>query len=110
MPTPLLLILTTAPDQETATLLAKTLVEQRLAACVNILPQATSVYAWEGKLELSGESLLLIKSTRDNYTAVESALRALHPYELPEILAVPVEHGLKGYLDWVERCTTTDIS
>lgn len=110
MPTPLLLILTTAPDQETARLLAKSLVEQRLAACVNILPQATSVYQWKGKLELSDESLLLIKSTRQNYTALEAALRELHPYELPEILAVPVEQGLQGYLDWVERCTDTDIS
>jgi periplasmic divalent cation tolerance protein len=109
MPTSLLLILTTAPDQETARLLAKSLVEQRLAACVNILPQATSVYEWQGKLELSGESLLLIKSTRDNYTAVEKALREQHPYELPEIIAVPVEQGLQGYLDWVERCTDTDI-
>ena len=110
MPTSLLLILTTAPDRETATLLAKSLVEQRLAACVNILPQATSVYEWKGKLELSDESLLLIKSTQENYTAVETALRAEHPYELPEILAVPVEQGLQGYLDWVERCTKTDIS
>jgi periplasmic divalent cation tolerance protein len=110
MPTSLLLILSTAPDQETARLLATSLVEQRLAACVTILPQATSVYEWQGKLERSGESLLLIKSTKDNYSAVEAALRTLHPYELPEILAVPVEQGLQGYLDWVERCTNTDIS
>ena len=110
MPTPLLLILTTAPDQKTAKLLAKSLVEQRLAACVNILPQATSIYEWKGKVECSDESLLLIKSTRQNYTAVEAALRELHPYELPEIIAVPVEQGLQGYLDWVERCTDTDIS
>jgi periplasmic divalent cation tolerance protein len=110
MPTSLILILTSAPDQETATLLAKSLVEQRLAACVTILPQVTSIYEWQGKLELSGESLLLIKSTQQNYTAVEKALRAQHPYELPEILAVPVEQGLQGYLDWVERCTNTNIS
>jgi periplasmic divalent cation tolerance protein len=110
MPTSLLLILTTAPDQMSAKSLAKSLVEQRLAACVTILPQATSVYEWEGKLELTDESLLLIKSTQDNYTAVETTLRAEHPYELPEILAVPVEQGLQGYLDWVERCTKTDIS
>ncbi|MEJ2691871.1 MAG: divalent-cation tolerance protein CutA [Candidatus Thiodiazotropha sp.] len=110
MPTPLLLILTTAPDQETARLLAKSLVEQRLAACVNILPQATSIYEWKGKVELSDESLLLIKSTRQNYPAVEEALREQHPYELPEIIAVPVEQGLQDYLDWVERCTDTDIS
>ena len=110
MPTPLLLILTTAPDQETARLLAKSLVEQRLAACVNILPQATSIYEWKGKVELSDESLLLIKSTRQNYPAVEEALRERHPYELPEIIAVPVEQGLQGYLDWVERCTKNDIT
>lgn len=110
MPTPFLLILSTAPDQETAKRLATTLVEQRLAACVNILPQTTSVYTWKGKLELSDESLLLIKSTQQNYAAVETTLRAQHPYELPEVLAVPVELGLQEYLDWVERCTTTDIS
>ena len=108
MPTSLLLILTTAPDQETAKRLAKSLVEQRLADCVNILPQATSVYEWEGKLELEDESLLLIKSTKRNYPAVERALRANHPYELPEVLAVPVEQGLQDYLDWVERCTDTE--
>lgn len=110
MPTSLLLILTTAPDQETAKQLAKSLVEQRLAACVNILPQINSVYEWEGKLEISDESLLLIKSTQRNYPAVERTLRAIHPYELPEILAVPVEQGLQDYLDWVERCTNTDIA
>jgi periplasmic divalent cation tolerance protein len=110
MPTPLLLILTTAPDHEAARLLAKSLVDQRLAACVNILPHATSIYRWKGKVELSDESLLLIKSTRQNYAAVEEALREQHPYELPEIIAVPVEQGLQGYLDWVERCTDTDIS
>lgn len=108
MPTPLLLILSTLPDRETAITIAKSLVEQRLAACVNLLPRITSIYEWQGKLEESGEILLMIKTTKQNYPAVESALRAKHPYELPEILAVPVEQGLSGYLDWVERCTNTD--
>jgi periplasmic divalent cation tolerance protein len=110
MPTPLLLILSTAPDQETAAVLARTLVESKLAACVNLIPQVTAIYEWQGQLEETGEVLMLIKTTKQNYPAVESALRAQHPYELPEILAVPVDQGLPGYLDWVERCTNTDIS
>ncbi|MCU7852254.1 MAG: divalent-cation tolerance protein CutA [Candidatus Thiodiazotropha sp. (ex Monitilora ramsayi)] len=110
MSTPLLLILSTAPDRETAAQLASSLVKQKLAACVNLLPQMTSFYEWDGELQESAEVLLLIKSTKHNYPAVESALRAQHPYELPEILAVPVEQGLQGYLDWVERCTNTDTS
>ncbi len=110
MSTTHLLILSTAPDIETAEKLAKGLIEQRLAACVNLLPQTISLYEWEGKLERTGEVLMLIKSTKHNYPALESALRAEHPYELPEILAVPVEQGLQGYLDWVERCTNNDIS
>jgi periplasmic divalent cation tolerance protein len=110
MPTSLLLILSTAPDRETAAALARTLVESKLAACVNLIPQVTSIYEWQGQLEETGEVLMLIKTTKHNYPAVESALRAKHPYELPEILAVPVEQGLAGYLDWVERCTNTDNS
>ena len=84
--------------------------ESKLAACVNLIPQVTSIYEWQGQLEETGEVLMLIKTTKHNYPAVESALRAKHPYELPEILAVPVEQGLTGYLDWVERCTNTDNS
>ena len=110
MPTSLLLILSTTPDRETAAALARTLVEDKLAACVNLIPQVTAIYEWQGRLEESSEVLLLIKTTKHNYLAVESALRAQHPYELPEILAVPVDQGLPGYLDWVERCTNTDIS
>jgi len=110
MPTPLLLMLSTLPDRETAAAIARTLVEQRLAACVSLLPQITSFYEWQGRLEQEQETLLLIKTTKQNYQAVEAALRANHPYELPEILAVPVDQGLQGYLDWVERCTDTDTS
>ncbi|MCU7843648.1 MAG: divalent-cation tolerance protein CutA [Candidatus Thiodiazotropha sp. (ex Monitilora ramsayi)] len=110
MPTTHLLILSTAPDPETAEQLANALIEQRLAACVNLLPQITSLYEWKGKLQKSGEVLMMIKSTKQNYSALEAVLRAKHPYELPEILAVPVEQGLQGYLDWVERCTNTKIT
>ncbi|MES9847768.1 MAG: divalent-cation tolerance protein CutA [Candidatus Thiodiazotropha sp.] len=105
MPTPLLLILCTAPDRETALKLSRSLLEQRLAACVNLSPPVTSVYHWQGKLEESEEILLLIKTTKQQYNNVEARLRAQHPYELPEIIAVPVEQGLDDYIDWVERCT-----
>ncbi|MBW9264682.1 MAG: divalent-cation tolerance protein CutA [Candidatus Thiodiazotropha sp. (ex. Lucinisca nassula)] len=105
MPTPLLLILCTAPDRETALKLSRSLLEQRLAACVNLSPPVTSVYHWQGKLEESEEILLLIKTTKQQYNNVEATLRAQHPYELPEIIAVPVEQGLDDYIDWVERCT-----
>jgi periplasmic divalent cation tolerance protein len=104
MPTPLLLILCTAPDRETGLKLSKSLLEQGLAACVNLTSPITSVYHWQGKLETSEEILLLIKTTKQHYKAVETALRAEHPYELPEIIAVPVEQGLEDYLNWVERC------
>ncbi|MET0071004.1 MAG: divalent-cation tolerance protein CutA [Candidatus Thiodiazotropha sp.] len=104
MPTPLLLILCTAPDRENALKLANSLLEQELAACVNLTSPVTSVYRWQGKLEQSEEILLLIKTTEKKYRDVEAALRAQHPYELPEIIAVPVEQGLDDYLDWVERC------
>jgi periplasmic divalent cation tolerance protein len=106
MPTSILLTLCTLPDRETALNLAGKLVEQGLAACVNLSAPITSVYQWEGRLESADEVLLLIKTTRQQYPALETAIRTLHPYELPEIIAVPVEQGLQGYLDWVEQCTT----
>ncbi len=104
MPTPLLLILCTVPDRESALKLSSSLVEQNLAACVNLTSPVTSVYKWQGKLEQTEEIVLLIKTTQQRYQQVEAALRAQHPYELPEIVAVPVEQGLDDYLDWVERC------
>jgi periplasmic divalent cation tolerance protein len=105
MPTPLLLMLCTTPDRSTAERLAEILVEQGLAACVNLSAPITSIYRWQGKTEQSDEILLLIKTTKERYQACESALRAAHPYELPEIIAVPVEQGLDDYVNWVERCT-----
>jgi periplasmic divalent cation tolerance protein len=93
------------PDRETGLKLSRSLLEQGLAACINLTAPITSVYHWQGKLETSEEILLLIKTTKQHYKAVETALRAEHPYELPEIIAVPVEQGLDDYLDWVERCT-----
>ena len=96
-----LLVLTCLPDAESARRLAEHLVESRLAACVNLLASCRSVYRWEGKIENAEEVPLLIKTRADRYAALETAIRARHPYELPEIIAVPVTSGLPGYLAWV---------
>jgi len=100
-----LLVLTTLPDGDTARAIARRLVEQRLAACVNILPPCESVYCWEEALEHDREVPLLIKTTDDRYAALEKMLRSLHPYALPEIIALPLVRGLPGYLDWILRQT-----
>jgi len=106
MPTPFILTLTSLPEPQQAERLAEALVDQGLAACVNILPAVTSVYRWQGRRESAQEVLLLIKTRAAVYPTLEAAIRERHPYELPEIIAVPVEQGLTGYLDWVEQCTT----
>lgn len=105
MPTDTLLVLSTCPDADTAQRLARTLVEDRLAACVSIVGPVTSIYRWRGAVETAGEVLLLAKTRADRYAALEQAMRALHPYEVPEIVAVPIEQGLHDYLDWVRSCT-----
>lgn len=98
-----LLLVTTMPDEASASVLAAHLVEHRLAACVNQMAPCRSVYRWQGQVEVSEEIPLLIKTVRDNYAAVEAAVRALHPYDVPELIAVPVDIGLPGYLDWVRQ-------
>ena len=105
MPAEPLLVLTTLPDRDSAQALASTLVERRLAACVNLLAECTSIYQWQGKTETSGEVPLLIKTTRARYPALEAAIADAHPYELPEIVAVPVTMGLPAYLEWVAAQT-----
>ena len=101
-----LLVLTNLPDAASAERIARLLVEQRLAACVNILAPCTSIYRWQGATETATEVPLLIKTTPAHYAALEAAIRAHHPYELPEIVAVPLEAGLPGYLAWVASETT----
>ena len=86
--------------------LAQALIERRLAACVNVLADCTSVYRWGGKVESSSEVPLLIKTTTARYPALEEAIRDLHPYEVPEIVAVPIAHGLPEYLNWVAAETS----
>lgn len=101
MDSPVLLVLTNLPDAASAERIARLLVEQSLAACVNVLGPCTSVYRWKGVVESATEVPLLIKTTAARYPAVQSALRDAHPYELPEIIAVPVDTGLPAYLNWV---------
>jgi periplasmic divalent cation tolerance protein len=96
-----LIVLTNCPDAEVADRIARTLVEQKLAACVNRMPAVDSVYRWQGAVERAVEVPLLIKSTRERLPEVQEAIRALHPYEVPEILAIPVVAGLPAYLRWV---------
>ena len=96
-----LLVLTNLPDRAAAERLADLVVEKRLAACVNILAPCRSVYRWKDAVQHDEEHPLLIKTTAERYPELEEALRAGHPYELPEIVAVPIEQGLPAYLEWV---------
>jgi periplasmic divalent cation tolerance protein len=100
-----LLVYCTCPDPDTALRIAKALVDQQLAACVNVVPGLISVYRWQGQMETAQEVLLLIKTRQAVYPELEAALLALHPYELPEIIAVPIEAGLPAYLSWIETGT-----
>lgn len=104
-----LLVLTNMPDRAAAVQLAQTLIERRLAACVNVLAECTSVYRWQEKVESAAETPILIKTRRALYPELETAIRDLHPYELPEIIAVPITYGLTEYLDWVSGETTISI-
>jgi periplasmic divalent cation tolerance protein len=108
MPNDVQLILCTCPDRSSSEKIARRLVEGRLAACVNILPSLTSIYTWQDRLETAEEHLLLIKSAGDRYAAVEQAIRELHPYDLPEIIALPIARGLPDYLNWIDACVSTD--
>ena len=103
----MLLVFSNLPDQASAAKLAAVLIEQRLAACVNVQAPCTSVYRWQGKVETATEVPVFIKTTRERYPALEAAIRAHHPYELPEIIAVPLVAGLPAYLEWVH--TETNI-
>jgi periplasmic divalent cation tolerance protein len=100
-----LLVLSTCPGSITAKKIANELVADQLAACVQIIPAVQSFFRWVGRVENSEEHLLLIKTTAERYPDVENRIRALHPYELPEIVAVPLSGGLEGYLAWIVDCT-----
>ena len=101
MPTDAIAILCTVPDQALADRLAQALVEDRLAACVNALPGVTSHYRWQGKVERAAEVLLVIKTERARFDAVCEKVRALHPYAVPELIALPIGAGAPDYLAWL---------
>ncbi|MBF0137717.1 MAG: divalent-cation tolerance protein CutA [Magnetococcales bacterium] len=95
----------TAPDTAVADTLASTLVQEGLAACVHVFPAGQSIYTWEGKLEKNVENVLMIKSRQPLYPQLQTRLRELHPYQVPEILMVPVRDGLPDYLSWLVQVT-----
>lgn len=96
-----LLVITTTDQKETAERIAKTVVQERLAACVQIVPKITSYYWWEGKVECAQELLIFMKTTKEKYQILENRTKELHNYTVPEIIALPIKEGLKDYLDWI---------
>lgn len=96
-----ILIITSLPDRASAMALAQKLIDERLAACVNVLTDCVSVYRWEGKNETASEVLVLIKTLTQHYARLEEVIKSMHPYELPEIVAVPISNGLPAYLKWI---------
>jgi periplasmic divalent cation tolerance protein len=103
----ILLVMTNLPDAASAEKLARQLIEERAAACVNQLAPCASTYRWKGNVETATEVPLLIKTSQAAYPRLEKLIREAHPYELPEIIAVLVTAGLPSYLDWVDQETTT---
>ena len=97
------IVLCTCPDRDTARQIATALVEEKRAACVNIVDNVESVYRWQGKVESAREQLLVIKTTQSTFPALRDRIVALHPYELPEVLAVPIVDGLDAYLNWISQ-------
>lgn len=110
MNTQVLVVYCTVPDENTGKSIAAAIVAEKLAACVNILPTVLSVYTWQEKIEQEQETLLMIKTTTSCYAALEAKLLALHPYDTPEIIAVPVEKGAISYLNWVSDSTLSSPS
>jgi periplasmic divalent cation tolerance protein len=95
------LVLTTCGSLEEARKISRTLIERRLAACVNIAPQIESVYRWQGKIETATEFLLLIKTTAGAFEELQNALTELHSYNVPECIEIPIENGSAAYLAWI---------
>lgn len=101
-----LVVLCTCPDEASAAEIAKALLAQGLAACVNRIPGVRSMYLWDGQVRDDAEVLLVIKTRQALYQALEAGIRARHPYEVPEIIGLPVTAGAAPYLDWVKQATT----
>ena len=98
-----IIVLCSCPNQEIAEQIASSLVEQHLAACVNIIPGVQSVYRWQGKIERDDELLLVSKTTASKFDQISTYIAELHPYELPEVIAVSIERGISEYLQWIEE-------
>ncbi|MGH8370773.1 MAG: divalent-cation tolerance protein CutA [Gammaproteobacteria bacterium] len=105
MPGNHIVIFCTVPDPGSGGRIGQTLVEERLAACVNMVPNLTSIYRWQGAVQQASECLLLIKTTATRFEALAERLKALHPYDVPEIVALPITHGLPSYLNWITENT-----
>ncbi len=103
--TEVMVCLITAPEGEPAKMIARTLVEERLAACVNLVPGLRSIYSWRGELCDDGETLLVVKTRRELFERLDRRLAEIHPYDTPELLALPVEAGATKYLEWVGEVT-----
>jgi len=100
-----LLVLINAPDMDAAERIAHHLVEQKLAACVNCLPGVKSVYRWQGAVETATEVSLLVKTTQARFAELEASVKSMHPYQVPEIIGLPITAGLPAYLDWILKET-----
>lgn len=100
------LVLCACPDEETAINIAENIVAQKLAACVNVLPGVYSVYHWQDNVESAKENMIMIKTTADKYASLEKVISSLHPYEVPEIIAININSGLPEYLKWIESSIT----
>lgn len=103
-----LVVLVTTPSTDAALSLGRALVDERLAACVNVVPGITSIFAWEGKREEAAEALLVIKTESRRYAALEQRVLELHPYSVPEVLALTVEAGSPAYVQWVRDSVTVE--
>lgn len=103
-----LVVFCSCPDADSASAIARDLVEQRLAACVNLLPQVRSVYRWQGQIEEAEEVLLMIKTSAQRFAALRERITELHSYEVPEIIALGIRDGLPDYLAWIHAQTSVD--
>lgn len=96
-----LVVLVTVPDRETGLRMGRMLVERRVAACVNIVDGVRSIYMWEGRVEEDNESLMIIKTSRSRFSELRDLIRSMHPYKVPEVIALPIVDGLAEYLNWI---------
>ncbi len=103
-------VFVTLPDREAAVALARQVVEERIAACGNVIPNVTSVYRWDGKMKEEEEVLLILKTSESRAASLVARIAELHSYEVPEILTFPVSGGSEAYLGWVGECTSVEIA